>query len=89
MAAQIRPDAVFLDIGMPDLNGYEAAAAVRPRRGARGEPSYRTDGLGRGRRRANPAAGFDHHITKPASLDSPMTLVAEIAAKTCATLNCP
>jgi PAS domain S-box-containing protein len=32
MAQRLRPDAIFLDIGMPNLNGYEAAVAIRQAR---------------------------------------------------------
>jgi len=29
LAATFKPDVVFLDIGMPDMNGYETADALR------------------------------------------------------------
>lgn len=88
MARKTRPDAVFLDIGMPVLNGYETALAIRATQGLEGTVLIALTGWGGADERAkSSAAGFDHHITKPASLDSLMTLVAEIAAKTCATLD--
>jgi len=83
MARQARPDAVFLDIGMPVLNGYETALAIRATQGLEATVLIALTGWGGADERAkSSAAGFDHHITKPASLDSLMTLVASIAAKT-------
>ncbi len=63
-----RPDIVFLDIGMPDLDGYQLAHHVRAK--------YRkemirlvaltgyADNVDRARGRV---AGFDAHLIKPAS----------------------
>jgi signal transduction histidine kinase len=64
-AAGFLPDTVFLDIGMPGMNGYEVARHLRDAYG----PSLRIIALtGWGaeedRRRAH-AAGFDHHLVKP------------------------
>ena len=83
MARDLRPDAVFLDIGMPVLNGYETALAIRATGGIEGTVLIALTGWGGTDERAkSSAAGFDHHITKPASLDSLMLLLAGIAAKT-------
>jgi PAS domain S-box-containing protein len=88
MAREIRPDAVFLDIGMPVLNGYETALAIRATAGIERTVLIALTGWGGTDERAkSSAAGFDHHITKPASLDSLMALVGAIAAKKCASLD--
>lgn len=65
MAERIEPDVIFLDIGLPKLNGYEAAKRLRS--GAlRGVTLIAVTGWGeiadRGR---SSEAGFDHHLTKP------------------------
>lgn len=82
MARASRPDAIFLDIGMPILNGYETALAIRKADGIEGTVLIALTGWGGADERAKSSvAGFDHHITKPASLDILMTLLDSIAAK--------
>lgn len=82
MAREMRPDAVFLDIGMPVMNGYETALAIRAEAGIEHTVLIALTGWGGLDERAkSSAAGFDDHITKPASLDSLMTLLGSIAAK--------
>lgn len=70
-AARVRPDVALLDIGMPRLNGYEAAQRLRAI-AAGGEPMLLVAVTGWGqrddRRRAS-AAGFDHHLTKPVDFE--------------------
>jgi signal transduction histidine kinase/ActR/RegA family two-component response regulator len=67
------PDAAILDIGLPDMDGYALAAAMR--RAAAGKPLRLTALTGYGRQSGvaahtpPDAAAFDLHLTKPASLD--------------------
>ncbi len=70
LAQAFRPDVVLLDIGMPDMTGYEVASALR------GEPwgthiqLVALTGWGQeGDRRRSTAAGFDRHLTKPIDTD--------------------
>jgi CheY-like chemotaxis protein len=59
------PDIVLLDIGLPGMNGYEAAMRVRSQGGARPTLVALT-GWGQQQDRARAAqAGFDLHLTKP------------------------
>ena len=61
-----RPHAAVLDIGMPVRDGYEVARELRARRGAALRLIALTGwGSEEDVRRAR-AAGFDHHLTKPA-----------------------
>jgi CheY-like chemotaxis protein len=75
------PDAVFLDIAMPGRDGWEAAAAIR--RALRGRPcllvavSGFADDVDRDR---SAAAGFDHHLAKPADPAALLNLVASSAS---------
>jgi PAS domain S-box-containing protein len=67
---QSLPDVVFLDIGMPGMDGYEVARRLRTQRGAAGLKIIALTGWGQehDRQRAQ-AAGFDHHLTKPVAAD--------------------
>ena len=75
LARQHRPEIVLVDIGLPDIDGYEVARRLRQTAGGR----YRLialTGYGQARDRAmSQAAGFDAHLLKP--LD-PSTLEAAI-----------
>jgi CheY-like chemotaxis protein len=69
-ARRLRPGVVLCDIGLPELDGYEVARALRSE-SALG-PVYLIAITGYGqetdRRRAR-EAGFDRHLTKPVDLD--------------------
>jgi CheY-like chemotaxis protein len=64
--AAFEPSFVLLDIGMPRLNGYEAAKRIRAAAGTRPVTLVALTGWGQesDKERAF-AAGFDHHFTKP------------------------
>ena len=70
-------DFVFLDIGLPDLDGYELARRLKPR----ANPDARfiaLTGYGDGDvKTRSHQAGFDHHIVKPLSADLLERLIAE------------
>ena len=69
IARQFDPDVVLLDIGMPRMDGYEAARQIRAALGPRVVLVALTGwGQEQDQRRAY-AAGFDHHVTKPAEPD--------------------
>jgi CheY-like chemotaxis protein len=60
------PHAVLLDIGMPDLNGYEAARLVRGRYGSASPLLIAVTGWKKASDRLlAELAGFDHHVAKP------------------------
>jgi PAS domain S-box-containing protein len=66
LAERYRPDVALLDIGMPDLDGYQVAAAIR--KAAWGHPMLLIAVTGWGREEDKQralSAGFDHHLTKP------------------------
>jgi signal transduction histidine kinase/CheY-like chemotaxis protein len=73
------PAVVLLDIGMPEMDGYEVARALRARDAGRGVPLVALTGWGQedDRRRAR-AAGFDHHLVKPADIDALRALLATL-----------
>ena len=60
------PDVVFLDIGMPHVNGYEAARRIRALPVGQGVKLVALTGWGQpGDRERAAQAGFDMHLTKP------------------------
>jgi len=64
------PDLVFLDIGMPDLNGYELAQRLRAQPDGGRRVLVAVTGWGQpDDRRRTAEAGFDHHLVKPPDLD--------------------
>jgi CheY-like chemotaxis protein len=65
MAARFRPHIVFLDIGMPRMDGYEAARRIRELLG-RDVVLVALTGWGQDEdKRRSRRAGFDQHLTKP------------------------
>lgn len=66
IACRVEPEALLLDIGMPELNGYQLAERIRGTDWGRRALLIAITGWGQeqDRRRAL-AAGFDHHLTKP------------------------
>jgi CheY-like chemotaxis protein/two-component sensor histidine kinase len=66
LAAEFQPDIVLLDIGLPTMNGYQAARQIREQPSGQDRTLIALTGWGQNedRRRSN-EAGFDHHLTKP------------------------
>jgi signal transduction histidine kinase len=75
-AKDFRPEIAFLDIGMPRMDGYEAAQEIRRALGGSVLLVAVTGwGQDRDQRRAR-EAGFDHHLTKPAEPGSVEDVIA-------------
>jgi PAS domain S-box-containing protein len=75
-----RPDVVLLDIGLPKLNGYEAARRIRQERGE-GVTLIALTGWGQEEdRRQSRDVGFDHHLTKPVDFIALQKLLAALVA---------
>ena len=75
--AEFRPDTVILDIGMPRLNGYDAAARVRSSDWGRGALLVALTGWGQESDKVQAAqAGFDRHLTKPVEIATLQALLA-------------
>ena len=82
-AADLRPDVVFLDIGLPDQSGFEVASALRRNEGMAQVTLVALTGWGaeQDSQRARDA-GFDAHLTKPADFECVERLLQE-AVKRC------
>jgi CheY-like chemotaxis protein len=78
-AGEFRPHIAFLDIGMPRLNGYEAARKLRDTPWGRRMVLVGLTGWGgeEVRRRAF-ESGLDHHVTKPAQLEVLQELLRKV-----------
>jgi signal transduction histidine kinase len=72
-----RPAIVFLDIGMPQMSGYDVAREIRRGQGARAPVLVALTGWGQQKDREHSrAAGFDHHLVKPAEKEALRRLLA-------------
>jgi len=64
--ATFSPDALVLDIGLPDLDGYQLAQQVRASAWGRNAILIAVTGWGQEEDRLRAlTSGFDHHLTKP------------------------
>ncbi len=80
--ASLRPQVCILDIGLPDMDGYELARRLR----ARPEMAHATliavTGYGQEQDRAQArAAGFAHHLVKPVDATELTVLLAGLEPK--------
>jgi signal transduction histidine kinase/CheY-like chemotaxis protein len=70
VCAQAQPDMIIMDLGMPGMDGYETARAIRQRPGAERILMLALTGWGQSdARRRTMEAGFDHHLVKPVELE--------------------
>ncbi len=78
-AARFRPEVVLLDIGLPRLNGFEAARRIREQPGGQGMVLIALTGWGQeSDRKRSREAGFDQHLTKPVELETLQRLLADL-----------
>lgn len=65
-----KPDLIFVDIGMPGMNGYETARCIRKRAHSHPFLLIALSGWGQPEdRRQTQEAGFDVHLAKPAPIE--------------------
>jgi CheY-like chemotaxis protein len=77
LAAVHQPSVVFLDIGMPGMNGYETASLLRALPGAQARMMVALTGWGSEADHAHSLeAGFDLHLTKPVDIDEVQRLLS-------------
>ena len=76
MAADYKPDIVLLDIGMPDMNGYELCQCLRQMPELKNTIFVAQTGWGQEEHRKwSKEAGFHHHLVKPVNLDDLKAIV--------------
>ena len=70
LAAELRPEVVILDLGMPGMDGYEVAERLRAGEGSENLVLLALTGWGgTEERQRTAAAGFDYHFVKPAKVE--------------------
>jgi signal transduction histidine kinase len=81
MALRLRPDLSLIDIGLPELDGYEVARRIRASVEGHTLQLVALTGYGQpeDRRRAE-EAGFDEHLAKPIAPDRLAALIAATRA---------
>ncbi|HZU36856.1 MAG TPA: response regulator [Gemmataceae bacterium] len=67
LAAEFRPDVVLLDLGLPDIDGFQVAREIRQLPGLKEVRLVALTGFDRERFVQKSAdEGFDHYLVKPA-----------------------
>lgn len=81
MAVDYQPDFVVLDIGLPDMDGYEVARRLRQFPQLKNLRLIAATGYGQNSdRQRTKEVGFDYHLVKPIDPDQ-LQLVLEMLAK--------
>jgi PAS domain S-box-containing protein len=81
LAKRFPADVVFLDIAMPDIDGFETLRILRTQAGMGNVFAIAVTGYGsQDDKRRTLEAGFDGHLTKPAELDVLVALLNEAGA---------
>jgi PAS domain S-box-containing protein len=79
LALEVVPDVLMLDIGLPQLNGYEVARRIRQDPRTNGVLLVAISGWGQETDKVEAAAaGFDHHLTKPVDFERLHTILQTI-----------
>ena len=79
VAAEYRPSLVLMDLGMPKVDGYEAARRMRAQPGGTQLFLVALTGWGAEEdRRRTQDGGFDSHLVKPVDMDTLRRLLAEM-----------
>ena len=80
-ARPFNPEVVFLDIGLPGMNGYEVAKRLRAEPSLSGAVLVALTGWGSDDdKRRSREAGFDFHLTKPVELTAIERILARVVA---------
>mgnify|MGYP002625041607 CR=1 FL=1 len=81
-AGEFHPDVVLMDIGMPKMNGYDAAQHIRRQPWGKQMVLVALTGWGQDDdRQKTKDAGFDHHLVKPAKSADLEGLLASVSAR--------
>jgi PAS domain S-box-containing protein len=78
--SHFKPHAILLDIGLPDMDGYELAAKLRTKHDLRHVPFIAISGFKK-RQTAKALDDFDHYFTKPVNLATLLNLLGSIPSQ--------
>ena len=79
-AANGAPGIFLLDIGLPDMDGYQLAKRLREQPATSDAVLIALTGYGQEQdRRRSEQAGFDYHLVKPVEIDRLSTLLAQLS----------
>lgn len=79
LASAFQPEIAFLDIGLPDMSGYDVARALRGMPALARTKLVALTGWGAARdKESSRNAGIDVHLTKPARLEQILALIPEL-----------
>ncbi|HEX7116524.1 MAG TPA: response regulator [Steroidobacter sp.] len=82
LAAKWRPDLVLLDLGMPVIDGYEAARRMRAQSWGKDMMIVALSGWGQNSDvQRSRECGFDTHLVKPASSEALAQLLARVPSR--------
>lgn len=83
LARQFSPELVLLDLGMPELDGYEVARSIRKGSWGRSMVISALTGWGQDEdRRRSKEAGFDYHLVKPVDIGALRQLLSTLPQST-------
>jgi signal transduction histidine kinase/ActR/RegA family two-component response regulator len=78
---EYRPEAVFMDIGLPEMDGYQVAKRLRERYDPQRLVLVALTGYGQDEdRRRSSEAGFNYHLVKPVDLGALETILDSLRA---------
>jgi CheY-like chemotaxis protein len=79
LAGRFRPRVAILDIGLPDMDGYELAARLLRLPGTKDSTLVALTGYGQDEdRRRSAQAGFHHHVIKPVERETLLTILKSV-----------
>lgn len=82
LAGELQPDIAFLDIGLPDMSGYDVARELRRMPALARTRLVALTGWGAERdKQASREAGIDLHLTKPARIEEIRALIPELDSR--------
>ena len=85
-ARETLPDVAIVDIGLPDMDGYEVARRLRALAASRTVALIALTGYGQEEDQARARdAGFDAHLVKPLDVESLLEVLSALAANRPAT----
>ena len=79
-ALEYRPSVVLLDIGLPEMSGYEVAKRIRQEPTLQKVVLVAVTGYGReADRQTSLEAGFNHHLVKPAAFKNVQQILETVS----------